>query len=231
MSGGTVRNGEKKMVDKGQLAKAIEQSLLAPTARVADVEALCAGALEWGFHAVCISPGHVTLASRLLARSDVRVVTVAGFPLGTPARGVKVYEAIEAGLSGADELDVVMDLGAAKAGDWERVTKELSDVFTATPGIVHKVIIECCYLSDDEKGRAALAALAAGADFIKTSTGFGPGGATEGDVRLIRAAVGKKAGIKAAGGIKTLKDALGMLGAGADRIGTSSGVEILKEMG
>jgi deoxyribose-phosphate aldolase len=159
----------------------------------------------------------------------VRVTTVIGFPLGATLTEVKVYEAMNATLLGADELDIVINIGALKSGDWEIVRKDLSDVIMATEGIIHKAIIETCYLIDEEKQRAVEIALEAGAEFIKTSTGFGPRGASADDVRIIKGLVGEKAGIKAAGGIKTLKEVFSMLDAGATRIGTSAGARIMKE--
>jgi deoxyribose-phosphate aldolase len=141
----------------------------------------------------------------------------------------KVFEAMRCALAGADELDIVMNVGAAKDGDWDFVRKDLSDVVAATGGLVRKAIIEACYLTEDEKKAAVGAALGAGVEFVKTSTGYGTGGATVADVKLIKSIVGDRAGIKAAGGIKTLKQVEEMVAAGATRIGTSSGVAIVEE--
>jgi len=138
---------------------------------------------------------------------------------------------MESAFEGADELDIVMNQGLARAGRWDDVRREISDIIAAVPDAVHKVIIETCYLTDDEKKKAAVAVMDAGAGFVKTSTGFGPSGATVRDVELIVSATKGKVGIKAAGGIKTLKEALALIGAGATRIGTSSGVNIVKEAG
>jgi len=208
-------------------ARCIEHSLLSPTTTSADIQKLCAEAVEYGFYSVCVNPCHVRLASGLLSGTGARVTTVIGFPLGATLTEVKVYEAMQAALSGADELDMVMNVGAALSGDWEAVRKDISDVVAATTGLVHKVIIECCYLTDEQKQTAARTAVEAGAGYVKTSTGFGPSGATPEDVRLIRAAVGDSAGVKAAGGIRTAAQAMAMVEAGADLIGTSNGPAII----
>ncbi len=213
----------------GDIAKLIDHSLLRPDATGADIKRLCDEALECGFFSVCINPFFINIARGMLAGSDVKVTTVIGFPLGMTLTQAKVYEAMEAALLGADELDIVVNIGAARSGDWGAVKKDLSDVITATKGMVHKIIIETCYLSRDEKIRASEIAIEAGAEFIKTSTGFGPGGATAEDVALIKGIVGDKAGIKAAGGIKTLYQVKDLIKAGATRIGTSAGVAIMKE--
>jgi deoxyribose-phosphate aldolase len=212
------------------VAKVIDHTLLRPAATEADIRRLCAEAVEFGFHSVCVNPHFIGTARDALRGSGVKVTTVIGFPLGMTLSGVKVYEAMQAALSGAEELDVVMNIGAAKSGEWGFVRKELSHVVSATRGLVHKVIIEACYLGDDEKGEAARASLEAGAEFVKTSTGFGPQGAKADDVRLIKAVVGDRAGIKAAGGISTLAEIREMLLAGATRIGTSRGPAIMGEL-
>ena len=170
------------------------------------------------------------MAKELLKDSNVRVATVIGFPLGMTLTEVKVYEAMNALLLGADEIDIVINIGALKSGDWETVRKDISDVIMATKGLIHKTIIETCYLDDNEKRRAVEIALEVGSEFIKTSTGFGPLGARVRDIRLIKSIVGDAAGIKAAGGIRTLKQVLSMLKAGATRIGTSAGVRIVREI-
>jgi deoxyribose-phosphate aldolase len=212
------------------IAGVIEHSLLGPTATAGDIIRLCEEAVRHGFYSVCINPHFVRAAKEALAGSGVRVTTVIGFPLGATLTEAKVHEAMDASLLGADELDMVMNIGEAKAGNWGVVAKDISDVVMATRECVHKVIIEACYLTGEEKKRAAHAALEAGAEYVKTSTGFGPGGAGEEDVRLIKSVVGGSARIKAAGGIKTLSQIRGMLEAGASLIGTSSGVEIIREL-
>lgn len=211
------------------LAKLIDHTLLRPDATGADIGRLCREAIEYGFHTVCVSPCFVREAAQALRESGVGVCTVIGFPLGMALTDVKVYEARGASLAGAGELDMVINIGAAKSGDWKTVERDIRDVVAATRGLTHKVIIEACYLEKDEKVRAALAALGAGAEFVKTSTGFGPGGATVEDVRLLKKVVGDRAGIKAAGGIRTLAGLSEMLRAGATRIGTSSGPRIIQE--
>ncbi len=152
-----------------------------------------------------------------------------GFPLGMDITDVKVFEAMLCAIAGADEVDIVINIGAARDGLWDIVTLDLADVVSATDGLVHKAIIETCYLNEDEKKAAVEAVLGAGAEFVKTSTGYGTGGATVEDVRLIKNIVGDRAGIKAAGGIKTLNQVKDMVDAGATRIGTSSGVAIIEE--
>lgn len=216
-------------MNPGDLAGRIEHTLLRPDARRAEIEALCEEAVKYAFHAVCVNPFHAGLASGLLGGSGVRVVSVVGFPLGMTLTEVKVYEAMELELSGASELDVVMNVGCAKSGRWDAVERDLSDVISATRRCVHKVIIETCLLGRAEKKMAVEAALRAGADFIKTSTGFSEGGATLGDVRLIKGFLAGRAAIKASGGISSLGRAVDMIKAGADRIGTSSGGKIMEE--
>jgi deoxyribose-phosphate aldolase len=218
-------------MERERIVRAIEHSLLTASATESDVLVLCREAMEHGFYSVCINPIHIAAARRALAGSGVRITTVIGFPLGASHYGVKAYEAMQAVLSGADELDMVMDIGAAREGRWEQVCRDIRSVVMASPEAVHKVIIEACYLTDEQKRLAALAAVESGAEYVKTSTGFGPGGATVEDVRLILETLKGRARIKAAGGIKTLGQAVEMIEAGADLIGTSSGVAILAELG
>lgn len=211
------------------IASLIDHSLLRPDATEADIERLCGEAVQYGFHSVCVNPYFIRRARTLLAGTGVRTTAVIGFPLGMTLTGVKVYEALQACHLGAEELDFVINIGAAKTGDWGLVAKDISDVVAATGGLTRKAIIEAFYLDDDEKRKAAEAALRAGVEFIKTSTGFAPGGATVHDVRLIRSVVGGRAGIKAAGGIRSLADLRALVEAGATRIGTSSGPQIMSE--
>jgi deoxyribose-phosphate aldolase len=213
-----------------EIAKLIDHSLLRPDATLADVKRLCEEAREYGFFSVCVNPYFVEKAKSFLAGSNVKVTTVIGFPLGMTLTDTKVYEAVKASFLGADELDIVINIGEAKSGRWNIVRKDLSDVIAATKGLVHKAIIETCYLDKEEKTKAVEVALEAGAEFIKTSTGFGKGGASVEDIRLIKSIVKDRAGIKAAGGIRTLAQAKEMLEAGATRIGTSYGVAIIKEV-
>ncbi|MBI4697418.1 MAG: deoxyribose-phosphate aldolase [Nitrospirae bacterium] len=211
------------------IAKLIDHTLLKPTATSNEIRTLCTEALEYSFYSVCIHPFFIKTARQVLQGSEVRVATVIGFPLGMSLRDVKISEAMESVASGADELDMVLNIGKVKEHNWDYVRREISGLVTATPRSVHKVIIEACCLSDDEKVNASLSALDAGAEFVKTSTGFAASGAVLRDVELIRTATKGRIGIKAAGGIKTLNDLLTFVKAGASRIGTSSGVEIMKE--
>ncbi len=217
------------MDNKLNIAKLIDHTLLKSNATETDIKKLCDEAKKYGFFSVCIHPFFIKIAREMLSGTDVKLTTVIGFPLGITLTRVKIYEAMEAVLLGADELDTVINLGAVKANNWEAVKKEISNLVTATPGVMHKIIIETYYLTDDQKIKASLAAMEAGAEFIKTSTGFAPAGAVMGDIAIIKAATKGKIGIKAAGGIKTLKDVLSFVEAGATRIGTSSGVDIMKE--
>lgn len=217
-------------LNRKTIARSIDHTLLRSDAAYGDIENLCKEALDFGFYSVCVNPSFVKRAKELLKDIDVKVTTVIGFPLGAMLTDVKVYEAMNSALLGADELDIVINIGALKAGDWNIVRKDLSDVILATRGLIHKAIIETCYLHEDEKKKAVTTALEAGAEFIKTSTGFGPKGADLDDVRLIKSLVGDRAGIKAAGGIRTLKQVVDFLEAGATRIGTSAGVGIMGEL-
>ncbi len=214
-----------------KLASLIDHTLLRPEATRAQVKQLCREALQFGFAAAYVNPVWVPAASRLLQGSSVRVGTVVGFPLGATATSAKRAEAEVAILLGAQEIDMVMDIGAMKSGELERVASDaraVAEVCHAT-GVVVKVILETPYLTDAEKVAACQVVRTAGADFVKTSTGFGPSGAAEHDVRLMRQAVGPEMGVKAAGGIRTLAAALRMLEAGANRLGTSASVAILEE--
>jgi deoxyribose-phosphate aldolase len=220
---------DKGDVDIQKIAGLIDHTLLRPDATRADIQKLAEEAKHHGFRTVCVNPYYIEAARDTLEGTGVEVCTVIGFPLGSTVTGAKVCEARGALSLGAHELDMVINIGAARSGDWEDVRNDIEEVISAAPGLVHKVIIETCYLSREEKVRAVETALEAGAGFIKTSTGMGTGGATVEDVRLIKEIVGARAGIKAAGGIKTLAQVLEMLGAGATRIGTSSGVSIMAE--
>ena len=208
------------------LAAAIDHTLLKPNATEAQIRILCAEALEHRFASVCVQPCWVELCAQLLKNSPVKVCTVIGFPLGVTLPDVKAFEARRCLAMGATELDMVINLGALKSGRLELVEADIAgvvDVAHPQGGLV-KVIIETGYLSDEEKVIACQLAKAAGADFVKTSTGFGPGGATVEDVTLMRSVVGPELGVKASGGVKTAAEAKAMLAAGATRIGTSAGV-------
>ena len=215
---------------KFNIAKLIDHTLLKPEATETDIKKLCKEAEKYGFFSVCVNPCFIKTAREKLSGTDVKVSTVIGFPLGAMHSKVKIYEAMEAVLTGADELDVVINIGMIKSNNWTAVQKEISDLVTATPDVIHKIIIETYYLSDDEKINASLAVMKSGAEFVKTSTGFAPSGATVKDIEMIKAATKGKIGIKAAGGIRTLKDVLTFIKAGATRIGTSSGVKIMEEL-
>ncbi len=213
------------------LARVIDQTLLAPQATPQAVSALCAGARAAGFAAVCVSPLHVPIAAQELSGSGVAVATVIGFPSGAHRTEIKTAEARRAVADGAAELDMVLPLGLLRAGLDDQVERDIAAVVAAAGGGIVKVILETALLDEAEKIRAVRACRAAGASFVKTSTGFGPGGATEADVALLRREAGDVMGVKASGGIRTAAAALAMVAAGADRIGTSSGHEILKAAG
>lgn len=208
------------------LASYIDHTLLKPSATVEDIIQLCREAEQHQFAAVCVNPVYVDLAAHCLAGTGVKTATVIGFPLGATFTEAKVAEAKEAVLRKANELDMVINIGAVKAGMWEVVTEDIRQVVGAADGALVKVIIETGLLTDDEKRRACQAILDAGAQFVKTSTGFGPGGATVEDIRLFKQVVADKIGIKASGGIRTLEQAKALIDAGATRLGTSAGVGI-----
>lgn len=218
------------MKNSHTIARLIDHTLLRPDATETEIVQLCKEAEKYGFYSVCIHPFYVKKAREILARTDIRISTVTGFPLGMTLPQAKIYEAIESVMRGADELDIVMNISQAKSNNWKAVEREISDIIRATPGTVHKIIIETCYLTDNEKKKASSIVVDAGAEFIKTSTGFGPSGAKIRDIEIIKSATGGNIGIKAAGGIKTLEDVIAFIDAGASRIGTSSGVEIMREV-
>lgn len=218
-------------ISKKQLAKMIDHTLVKPTATTEDVKRLCGEAEKHGFGCVCVNPTYVSLAAQLLKGTNVKVCSTVGFPFGVTLPEVKAFEARKAVERGAQEIDMVINLGALKSGDYETVRKDIEMVVgikSSYRDIIVKVIIETGHLTDREKVLACKIAKEAGADFVKTSTGL-VGGATVEDVRLMRETVGKDMGVKAAGGIRTLKDALAMIRAGANRIGTSTAVDIIEE--
>ncbi len=214
-----------------QLASFIDHTLLKPEATPAEIEKLCTEAIQYQFSSVCIQPSYVELSSSLLRNTNVKVCTVIGFPTGATTTTVKQAEAEEALHNGAQELDMVIHIGMLKVGKIDYVKNDiLSIVSTAKPShAIVKVIIETCLLTDDEKQLACRIAMEAGADYVKTSTGFSKGGATVEDVQLIRRVVGASMGVKASGGVRTREQALTMIAAGATRLGTSSGVYIVTE--
>ncbi|NJF25854.1 deoxyribose-phosphate aldolase [Thermococcus sp. Bubb.Bath] len=214
------------------IAKYIDHTNLKPYASAEDIKKLCDEAIEYGFYAVCVNPYRVRLAKGYLSEkgSDIKVASVIGFPLGATSTEVKVFEAKKALEDGADELDMVINLGALKDKDYEYVKNDIAEVVKAAheKGAKVKVIIETCYLTEEEKVKACELAKEASADFVKTSTGFGTGGATVEDVKLMRKVVGPEMGVKAAGGIHAYEQALAMIEAGATRIGASRGVQIIE---
>lgn len=212
-------------------ASLIDHTLLKPEASVSDIKKLCDEAAQYGFASVCVNPGWVKQATEFLKGSGVPVCTVIGFPLGATLPDVKAYEARRAIFNGAREVDMVINVGALKSGDDCAVEDDIRAVVEAAHEnhILCKVIIETALLTDEEKVRACLAAKNAGADFVKTSTGFSKGGATVHDVALMRHTVGKALGVKASGGVKGIDDARAMFQAGATRIGASVGVKIAQE--
>ncbi|HAE21215.1 MAG TPA: deoxyribose-phosphate aldolase [Spirochaetaceae bacterium] len=215
---------------KASIAKTIDHTVLKAVATEQQVRELCVEAKANGFASVCVNPCWVPLCAKELQSSKVLVCTVIGFPLGANASAIKAEEARLAVKQGADEVDMVINIGAAKGGEWKIVEDDIREVVKASDKATVKVIIETCYLTDAEKVRACEAALKAGAHFVKTSTGFGTGGATADDVRLMRKTVGDKLKVKASGGIRSYHDAIQMLEAGADRLGASSGVAIVAEL-
>jgi deoxyribose-phosphate aldolase len=239
---------QKKMTKK-QIAAMIDQTLLSQTASSEQVASFCKEAATYGFASVCINPLYIPLAAKLLAGTKTKVCTVIDFPLGAGGTKCKVAEAKAAVAAGADELDFVVDIGMVKAHEWEQLEKGLSTVVAAVralsekriaaakKAVVTKLILETCFLSDEEITESSLCAKRAGFDFVKTSTGFAimkdkdgkllPNGATVHAVTLMRAAVGKKMGVKASGGIHTTEQALALIEAGATRIGASAGVQIV----
>jgi deoxyribose-phosphate aldolase len=204
------------------IAKYIDYTLLKATATPADIEKLCKEALEYGFYSVCVNSGYVPLAAEQLKGSKVNVCTVVGFPLGAMSTQAKLYETSVALSQGAQEIDMVLNVGLFLSGNMAKVLDEIALLKQETGDRVLKVIIETCYLNDDQKRLASQVCVDAGADFVKTSTGFGTGGATLADVQLIREVVGDRAKIKASGGIRDKQTALQYISLGVDRIGASA---------
>ncbi|MEM2896585.1 MAG: deoxyribose-phosphate aldolase [Candidatus Bathyarchaeia archaeon] len=219
-----------KTITKQELARAIDHTLVKPNATRHEIIQVCDEAKKYGFGAVCVNPFYVKLVADYLRETDTKVCSTIGFPFGSCLTDTKAFEARKAIEDGAKELDMVMNLGALKSKDYEFVNQDMVAVVRVAKKFDAKVkvIIECCYLSDDEKVKTCLIAKEAKVDYIKTSTGFGPSGARVHDVKLIKRVVGESMGIKASGGIRTTDQALRMMKAGATRIGTSSGVEIIE---
>lgn len=210
-------------------AKQIDSTLLKADATPADIARLCEEAVEYGFASVCIAPCFVPLASQLLYGSETVVCTVVGFPLGNQSTETKVFETRHAVAAGAAEIDMVINLGSARAADYAAISNELRRVVVAAEGAVVKVIIECCLLSDAEKRRLVEIVAESGADYVKTSTGFASSGATVEDVKLLAECSAGRVRVKAAGGVRDWRSCRDMLAAGADRIGTSAGAVIMRQ--
>jgi deoxyribose-phosphate aldolase len=215
-----------------QLAALIDHTLLKPETTEAQIRQLCAEARQYGFAAVCVNATWIALCVERLAETSVKVCTVAGFPLGATLPMVKAFEAEAALAGGAQEVDMVLNVGRLKSGDWSTVYADVAGVAEAVhaQGGLLKVILETGLLTDDEKVAACVISQEAGADFVKTATGFSGGGATVADIRLMRQVVGPGLGVKASGGVRTAAEALAMVAAGATRIGASAGVRIVQEL-
>ena len=220
-----------KIAAADSLASKIDHTCLRAEATEEDISKLCAEARKHEFAAVCVNPAYVRLAKQCLAGSGVKICTVAGFPLGATSASVKAFEARQAVADGADEIDMVIHVGALKSGAYEKIQQEIRQVRLACGGKILKVIVEAALLTDEELVRASLYAKAAGADFVKTGTGFGPRPASVRDVRVIRETVGQCVKIKAAGGIRSREQAEELLSAGADRIGASASVQFFTHGG
>lgn len=213
---------------ENNIAKMIDHTLLKADTTKAQIVKLCEEAKQYGFASVCVNPTWVATATELLKGTDVKVCTVIGFPLGASTPETKAFETKNAIENGAEEVDMVINIGALKDGNDDLVERDIRAVVEAAKGkALVKVIIETCLLTEEEKVRACQLAVKAGADYVKTSTGFSTGGATTEDVALMRKTVGKNIGVKASGGVRDIKSAMAMIEAGATRIGTSSGVAII----
>ena len=210
------------------LNKYIDHTILKATASNADVQKLCAEAIEHKFYSVCVNGCYVADAKHLLQGTDVKVAAVVGFPLGAMTTAAKVFEAKEAVENGASEIDMVINVAKLKDGEFEYVENEIRQIKEAIGDNVLKVIIETCYLTDEEKVKACELSPAAKADFVKTSTGFGTDGATYEDVKLMKSVVGDNAKVKASGGVRDKETAQKYINLGAERLGTSSGIDIVK---
>ena len=210
------------------LNKYIDHTILKATASGTDVQKLCEEAIEHEFYSVCVNGCYVADAKHLLQGTDVKVAAVVGFPLGAMTTAAKVFEAKEAIENGASEIDMVINVAKLKDGEFEYVENEIRQIKEAIGDNVLKVIIETCYLTDEEKVKACELSLAAKADFVKTSTGFGTDGATYEDVKLMKSVVGDNAKVKASGGVRDKETAQKYINLGAERLGTSSGIDIVK---
>lgn len=211
-----------------KLNKYIDHTLLKPDASQEQIETLIEEAKKYDFASVCVNPTWVNFAAQALKATDVKICTVIGFPLGANTPELKAFETSDAIRNGANEIDMVINIGALKSRNFDLVERDIRAVVEAAKGTLVKVIIETCLLTDDEKVKACQIAQKAGADFVKTSTGFSTGGATVRDVALMRKTVGPDMGVKASGGARSYEDALAFIEAGATRIGASSGVAIME---
>ncbi|MBN1499618.1 MAG: deoxyribose-phosphate aldolase [Spirochaetes bacterium] len=207
----------------------IDHTILKADATVSDVKKICDEAKEYEFASVCINPANLEFAAGQLKGTGVKTCVVVGFPLGANTKAVKLFETEDCIKNGADEIDMVINVGFLKSGRTDEVCEEIREIKKVCGNRILKVIIETCYLTDEEKKTACELAVKAGADFVKTSTGFGTGGATEADVKLMKAAVGNKALVKASGGVRDFTTAMKMIESGASRLGTSNGIAIIKD--
>ncbi|MCK4575949.1 deoxyribose-phosphate aldolase [candidate division WOR-3 bacterium] len=215
-----------------EIGSIIDHTLLKPDATESDIKRVCEEALIYGFASVCVNPYWTKLVSRLLRNSSAKTCTVIGFPLGANVPDVKAFETRNAIINGAEEVDMVINIGALKSEQYDKVKADIEGVVKASGPLVKvKVILETSYLTDEEKIKASVLAMEAGADFVKTSTGFGPAGATARDVALMRKVVDGYLGVKAAGGIHSYEEAVEMIEAGATRIGASASIEIVRKQG
>ena len=217
-------------MDKLTLAKHIDHTLLKPEGTEAELIKLCEEAKEYKFFSVCVNPCNIEKAKELLKDSDTKICTVVGFPLGQMTTEAKSFETKEAVFLGAEEVDMVINIGKLKDKDYDYVLEDIRAVVLAAGGVLTKVIIESCLLTDEEKVKACELAKAAGADYVKTSTGFSKSGATKEDIALMRKTVGPEMGVKASGGIRTLEDAMAMIENGASRLGLSASVSIMNSL-
>ena len=227
----TCKNSEVGIPEEMNMAfeAMIDHTLLKPDATKNQVKRLCEEAIEYGFHSVCVNSSFVYYCTQLLRGTDVKVCTVVGFPLGAMSTAGKVAETTAAIEDGADEIDLVIHVGMIKSGDWDYVRQDIASVVEASGNnALVKVILETCLLTEEEKVHACRVCQEAGADYVKTSTGFSTGGATVEDVHLMRQTVQDTMGVKASGGIRTAEDARRMEEAGADRLGTSAGISIVR---
>ena len=211
-----------------KLNKYIDHTILKADAKKEDIKRICEEAKKYNFASVCVNPANVKYVSDLLKGSEVKTCAVVGFPLGANTRETKVFEAKDCIENGADEIDMVINIGALKNGEFDRIYKEIKSIREACKEKILKVIIETCYISDEEKKKACELSLKAKADFVKTSTGFGTGGATFEDVKLMKKVIGDKAQIKASGGIRDYETAMKYIELGATRLGVSSGIAIVE---